>query len=191
MRFRKWPPASVRIWGVRIVRTSFTIKMKTLITSLFIATLTITAFAEDKSALGLAERRALSDYQEKVYPELLKEVHAAAGFEVPLDVKWEAIARVGEADKYMDEGYWTKIFFKPLAGALSGISQDDMGKEALKAKLKQIVITFDEATAPASNYPNGVTFDGGILTINFTPYSNVDDVQPRIEAIRSVMEPKL
>jgi hypothetical protein len=166
--------------------------MKHIIVSLVVLTTAVSAFAEDAApALGLAERRAVKEYQEKVFPDLLKEIQKSAGFEVPVEVKWEVIAKPGESANYLTEDYWTNIFFKPLSTALADITKDDMGKEALKSKLKQIIVTFDEATAPASNYANGITFEAGVLTINFRPYSNAADVKQRVDALRAVIEPKL
>ena len=66
-----------------------------------------------------------------------------------------------------------------------------MGAESLKSKLKKVVVTYDESTAPASNYPNGVKFENGTLTINFMPFSNSGDVEPRSKAIAAGLEAKL
>lgn len=141
--------------------------------------------------LGLAERRALKAYQDGKYPELLKEIRAAAGFELEVEVVWETIAKLGQAESYGEPGYWTDIYFVPLAKALARIGQDEMGKTALQAGLKKVVVRLDEASAPASNYPNGLTFEGGTLTINWHPYSNTDDVDERVDALVKTMEPKL
>ncbi len=72
--------------------------------------------------------------------------------------------------------------------ALKAITADDIGKEALKAGLKKVVITFDESTAPASNYETGLKLTDGVLTMNFTPWSNEDDLKRRAEAIQKVVE---
>lgn len=146
--------------------------------------------AED-AKLGLAERRAIKAYQDSTYPGLKKAIDQAAGFEPAMDVRWETIARPGEAENYKEDAYWTNIYFKPVADALRTISADQMGKDALQKSLKKIVVTYDEATAPASNYPNGVKFDGGTLTINFRPFSNSDDTKDRTDAIRKALEEKL
>ena len=53
------------------------------------------------------------------------------------------------------------------------------------------MITYDQATAPASNYPNGISFEGGTLTINFTPFSNSADTEERTKAIKGGLEAKL
>lgn len=148
------------------------------------------------SSLGLAERRGIKKYQDETYPALLSAIRAAAGTELEVDVKWDVIAGAGQAVSYSEPWYWTQIYFEPLAAALAQVGRDDMGKEALKKGLKKVVVTHDAATAPASNYPNGLSFEGGVLTINFTPGANAGDkdstdFKARVEAIVGALEPKL
>jgi hypothetical protein len=75
--------------------------------------------------------------------------------------------------------------------ALKKITADDMGKQALKSNLKKVVVTYNKDTAPASNYATGLNFESGTLTINFQPYSNVDDIAPRPDAIQKLLESEL
>ncbi len=147
--------------------------------------------AQEVSSLALPERRALKEYQEKKLPELQKSINAAAKFDVSMEVQWGAIAQKDQGDRYMEDDYFTNVYFVPLANALKQITSDAMGAEALKTRLKKVVVTFDEATAPASNYPNGVKFENGTLTINFMPFSNSGDVEARSKAIASGLEAKL
>lgn len=147
--------------------------------------------AQDAASLALPERRALKEYQEKKLPDLQKNINAAAKFDVPMEIQWGAIARKDEGNSYMEDDYFTNIYFVPLANALKQVTSDAMGADALKAKLKKVVITYDQSTAPASNYPNGVKFENGTLTINFTPFSNSGDVEPRTKAIAAGLESKL
>ena len=149
------------------------------------------SFAQDSHSLGLAERRAIKEYQEKTFPGLQAQITQAAGFEVPLEVQWDAIAQPGEAEKYASEDYFTNIYFTPLVDALRKITADDMGKQALKSNLKKVVITYNKGTAPASNYANGINFDSGTLTINFQPYANAGDIAARADAIQKLLESKL
>jgi hypothetical protein len=144
-----------------------------------------------QDALPLAERRALKAYQDDVFPGQLAAIRQAAGFELAVEVKWEAVARPGQADRFSREGHFTKVYFVPLTDALKGVASDAMGRDALKARLRQVVITYDKATAPISNYPNGLAFADGVLTINFEPGVNENDVKDRAKAIRDLLESKL
>ena len=147
--------------------------------------------AQDASSLALPERRALKEYQEKKPPELQKDINAAAKFDVPLDVQWGAIARKDQGASYMQDDYFTNIYFVPLANALKQVTSDAMGAEALKAKLKKVVITYDESTLYPSDYEKDVKFENGTLTINFAPYTNSYQVEERAKAIASGLESKL
>jgi hypothetical protein len=154
-----------------------------------------TAMSQE-AKLGLAERRAIKEYQDKKFPSVEKSIHDAAHYDVKLDVQWEKIARVGEADRYMLDEYWGQTIFQPLTAALKSVASDDMGRDALKKALKKIVVTYNPDTAPASNWPNGLTFEKGTLTINFAPYSNVGDetssnFKERVKAIKDLLESKL
>jgi hypothetical protein len=142
-------------------------------------------------AQGLAERRAIKEYQETKYPALKTQIDSAAGFEAPISVDWEKIALAGDAENYMSDGYLTNIFFIPLIAAFKEVTADAMGKTALKEKLKGITLTYDSETAPSSNYANGLTFENGMLTVNFKPWSNSDDIKERTEAIRTLLETNL
>jgi hypothetical protein len=149
-----------------------------------------------ETKLGLAERRAIKAYQDQKFPSVEKAIHDAAHYAVKLDVHWEKIARTGEADYYASDEYWGQTVFQPLTAALKSVASDDMGRDALKKELKTIVITYNPDTAPASNYPNGLTFENGTLTINFAPYSNAGDetsynFQDRVKAIRELLESNL
>lgn len=150
----------------------------------------------DAHAQGLAERRAIKEYQDTKFPDLKKQIDSAAGFEVKVTVHWDKLAIPGQAEHYLKDEYISDIFFYPLIEALKGVTKDEMGKSALKDKLKEIVITYDPATAPASNYKDGWKFDGSVLTINYQPWTNSDgrdgtNFKERVEAIRGNLEEKL
>lgn len=164
--------------------------MKKIFTIVLVMGLSSIVIAQE-AKLGLAERRALKDYQDNIFPAIKKSLLDAVTFDVPLDIKWEQLAQPGEADRYKEDDYWGKTIFTPLTNAILTITADKEGKDALKAKLKKIVIMFDENTAPASAYSNGVKFEGGVLTINFRPYSNVSDVKERADAIQKLLEDNL
>ncbi len=155
--------------------------------------LMLTATAAFAAQGGLAERRAMTAYQEAKYPEQLKAIQTAAGFEVPVEVQWDGLMLEDQAENFQEPWYLTDVYFSPLAGALKKVTADDMGKSALKAGLKKIVIRYDEATAPASSYTDGLTFEGGVLTLNYKPGANgsPDQAELRAEAIQKFLESKL
>ena len=60
--------------------------------------------------MGLTERRAAKDFQDKHYPQLLAEIKAVAG-DVPVEVMWEELAEAGYSHLYNDS--WPELYFKP------------------------------------------------------------------------------
>lgn len=132
--------------------------------------------------MGLAERRAAKNFQDETYPKLKAEIDAAAGFETNLEIDWTSLATDDMAHLY--EECWPKVYFRPLVDAFTAVCVDDMGKEALAEGLKQIVIKNEN---DRSN-PNGFTFEGGVLTIDHKPTTNVDDVKDRASAIQKLLE---
>lgn len=160
---------------------------RSLVVGLLAGVTTGAAFADP----SLAERRAIAAYEQGTYAAQLKDIQTAAGFAVPLEVNWNSIALPDQADAYASEDFWTNVFFVPLKQALSSVTADAMGKQALQEKLKKIVVHFDEATAPASDYVAGVNFKEGVLTLNFRPYTNSGDTEARAKAIQSTLEAAL
>ncbi|MDR3055414.1 MAG: hypothetical protein LBU53_08440 [Zoogloeaceae bacterium] len=158
---------------------------------LFISLCAVLFAGSALAAPSLAERRAITAYESGAYAVHLKDIRAAAGFAVPVEVKWDTIAGSGQSDAYGHDDYWTNIYFVPLKKALVSIAIDAMGKKALKEHLKKIVIHYNEATAPSSDYAKGVSFKGGVLTLNFRPFANGSDIDPRAQAIQKVLEDAL
>lgn len=136
--------------------------------------------------MGLAERRAAKKFEDTLYPPLKKQLDAAAHFDVPVDVHWESLAIEERAHLY-DECF-PKVYFQPLIEAFQAICVDDMGREALKAKLKRVVI---RNTADNSSASSMVTFEGGVLTLDHKPTTNVDDVRDRTKSIQQTLEAAL
>jgi hypothetical protein len=144
--------------------------------------------AQAEPTVGLAERRAIAAYRESRYPAQEKAIQEAAGFPVPVEVAWDQLTIPGDATYYADPGYYEKTIFEPLAAGLKDVAKDQMGRDALRQKLKSIRIRYDEKTAPASNYPNGLKFDGTVLDVNWRPFANVADFKDRVEAVIKVLE---
>lgn len=165
------------------------VRIATLFLTAALTTQPIAAFAQSET--GLVERRAISAYQKDKWPAIEKDIQTAAGFPVPIELDIKNLALPGYADSYSSDDYIFKPIVKPLIKALGLVAADDLGRQALKEKLNGIRITFDEATAPSSNYSSGLTFDNGLLVVNWKPFSNADEFDPRVEALTKALESKL
>jgi hypothetical protein len=136
--------------------------------------------------MGLAERRAIKAFQDGKYPGLKKDIDAAAGFEVAVEVDWESLAKEDYAHMY--EEAFPKVYFLPLIDALRDIGSDDLGKQALRANLKKVVL---KNTASHYSPQAAISFEGGVLCVDHCPVTNIDDVRERKEYIVRVMEKAL
>ena len=136
--------------------------------------------------MGLAERRAAKEFETKVFPGWKDKIIGVAQFDVPLEVDWEALAAPDYAHLYAE--CWPKVYFQPLVQALTAVCVDDMGKDALRAALKKIVVT---NRSDNSYGRSAVKFEGGILTIDHLPCSNVDQIDERSDAIQKSLEAAL
>jgi hypothetical protein len=136
--------------------------------------------------MGLAERRAAKEFRDNRYPSLEASIRSAAGFEVPIDIDWDSLAKDDYASSY-DE-FWPKVYFEPLINALQSITRDELGREALAGGLARIVIR-----NTSGNYSPGsaITFESKILAIDHDPASNVDDVKDRTDYLIRTLEKAL
>jgi hypothetical protein len=141
---------------------------------------------------GTAEQRNVAYYRRAVFPGLMKEIEAAAGFPLVVEVDWDAIIIKDEAKNCLEDGYWSDIYFRPLRDALKKITIDDMGREALKAGLQKVVVKYDKK-APSSDLRGGWPFEAGVLTINYKPWTNASKefYKERVKAIQLNLEAKL
>ncbi|MDQ7826935.1 MAG: hypothetical protein RDV48_29320 [Candidatus Eremiobacteraeota bacterium] len=136
--------------------------------------------------MGLQERRAVKKFQDDIFPGLKKKVDEAAAFEVAMEIDWESLGI--EEMTHLYEDSFPKVYFQPLINGFKEICIDDMGKEALRAGLKKVVIC-----NRMGNYSAGsaINFDGGVLTIDHLPTTNIDDVRDRTKAVVEVISKKL
>lgn len=147
--------------------------------------------AWSQQSVGLAERRAIAAYRKSQYPALEKAIQDAAGFPVPVEVAWDQLAIAGDAAYYADADYFGRTIFEPLAAGLQEIGRDEMGRDALRQTLKGIRVRYAEDSAMASNFEQGLKFEGGILDVNWRPFANTADFQPRVDAVVGVLEKNL
>jgi hypothetical protein len=136
--------------------------------------------------MALVERRAVQEFQERYYPALLKKIHAAAGYPVPVEVKWDTLAIDKESDKY--NTHWPDMYFEPLVAGLGRINKDDMGRAAIKEGIKKIVIQNESNN---KNPDRWAVLKDGVLTLDHLPHTNVQDRVLRGDKLGTMLEGKL
>lgn len=165
------------------------LRRRVLQTAAFILLSTTCVQAQEK--IGLAERRAIASYQQERFPALEKAIQDAAGFPVTVEVVWDQLTVPGDAKYYSEDGYFGKTIFEPIAAGLREVGKDQMGRDALKQKLKTIRVRYDEKTAVASNYEKGLKFEAGTLDVNWRPFANVDNFKERVTALVQTLDKNL
>lgn len=135
--------------------------------------------------MGLAERRAVDEYKKGPFVAYEKTIKAIIQDKASLTVEWDSLAAPEYGHLYAE--CFGPVYFDPLIAALESIARDDMGKEALAASLKAIVIK----NSDEFHNSYGFSFASGTLTINHKPCTNVDAVAERTKAITELLEKNL
>jgi len=128
--------------------------------------------------MGLAEKRAIKEFQDTIYPGLTKELHDVCGFAVDIEIQWETVTQDGMGHMFNES--LTKVYFQPVIEAMKEICVDDMGREALKDGLKKLVFCNTKGTYLASE---AISFEGGVLQVDHEPYSNLNHLDERRKRI--------
>lgn len=136
--------------------------------------------------MGLQEKRAIAAFQEKEFVNLIKELNTAAGYEPEIAVNWDTLA-IEDYGHLYDEGF-TKVYFEPLINALKEITADDLGKEALKETLQKIIIKNGNNFGSAKS---AYSFADGVLTIDHSPITNINDVAERTKYLVQFLSAKM
>jgi hypothetical protein len=136
--------------------------------------------------MGLAQKRIMAEYQEKKYPEWKKKLDDAAGFDLPIEVKWETLSDDSRDNKDLYFECFDKVYFKPLIVTIKAICADDMGKTAFREHVKKIIIDGSDGHSYSKT-----TFDKGVLYIKHKPFTNVDEEKDRATGWQKMIEAKL
>jgi hypothetical protein len=136
--------------------------------------------------MGLAERRAIKDFEDNHYPALKAQIDQTVGTEVELVADWEAIVAVSglRVEKYTE--FLSGVFLIPIHKAFEQICSDDMGKEALGSALKKIELMNSDTHLES----RGKKFENGVLTID-QKLTNVDAQYDRVKSIVAILEAAL
>jgi hypothetical protein len=102
--------------------------------------------------MGLNERRKIKELQDTTFPGRVKEIEEICGKAIPYEVDWDSLADDAEGLNFIDN-----VSCHRLNMALRVISQDQMGKDALKDGLKLIKLkNVKDKSAMKLAFDNGV-----------------------------------
>ena len=136
--------------------------------------------------MGLAERRVAAAYQKDKFPAWKQKLNEIAGYELAFEVTWDELVKEGFLDSYPNTIDYN--FFMPLEAALKSITADDLGRDALKAKIKGVRITSVRGWSSLE-----VKVEGDRLLLDADPSYNRDDsaVSDYAQRITSTLESAL
>jgi hypothetical protein len=136
--------------------------------------------------VNLAERRVATEFESNTYPALKARIEEAAGFPVPIEVKWDTLAAPGESHLWA-EG-WPQVYFEPLIECLNQVCRDDLGREAIRAKLHKIVVQNTKGCIYGDCW---ASFHDDVLTLDHESVTNIADSEQRKAGLIAVLESAL
>jgi hypothetical protein len=105
--------------------------------------------------MGLAEKRWAADKKKTDEAAFKSQVFGTLGFDCAIEIDWDGFSQnLDEVQYITNEQYGLANLVK----ALSTVTADDIGKEAIKGALKKIVIT------PVKAEDTSFTFEDGTIT---------------------------
>lgn len=105
--------------------------------------------------MGLAEKRWAADKKKTDEAAFVSTISATLGFAIPVEIDWDGFSNALDDAQYITHDSYG---LPNLVKALTTITADDLGKEAIKDALKKIVI------APGTSDDTSFTFSGGVIT---------------------------
>ena len=87
--------------------------------------------------MGLVEKRLAETLKTTIVPQFELKLQQVAGYLIQVNIDWVSLTAFDSYPLSRLENY----VFSDIEGAIKKICKDDMGKEALKEKLKAIHIT--------------------------------------------------
>lgn len=128
--------------------------------------------------MGLAEKRWAAEKKKTDQAAFASQVKSTLGFEVPIEIDWDGFSEDLDDVQYIThESYGLPNLVK----ALSTITVDDLGKEAIKGALKKIQISRAKPDDAAFSFENGVINWKAYFGSSSTGYIYADAMQKKLE----------
>lgn len=106
--------------------------------------------------MGLSERRAIEGVKSGIFNTFVTEVRNIVGYDLSLDVDWASVENHRECVWFVENNNLQSVWFDNLLAVLKSVVADEMGRNALKQKLKSVIFI---------NAEGYMTFDNGVFTI--------------------------
>src|ERR1051325_139962 len=128
--------------------------------------------------MGLAEKRWAADKKKTDEQAFVSQVNATLGFTVPIEIDWEGFSTNLDEAQYITHDTYG---LPNLVRALSKITIDDLGKQAIKDGLKKIVILSAKSDDTSFTFEQGVINWKAYFGSSSSGYIYADAMQKKIE----------
>lgn len=126
--------------------------------------------------MGLAERRAVQTVKDTDYKSFEASTKAICGYDLKLNFDWAALENHKECGWICENKKYNGYMFEKVTEALTKICADEMGKTAMREKIKEINMV------PTTGE---LTFAAGVFTIHNDLTGNgawgADQIQEKLE----------
>ncbi len=137
--------------------------------------------------MGLAEKRAMNEFQENEWPKMLARMKAAAGYELEIVPMWDTLVpHEKNAPKYTH--YFEQFFVLPIENAFKDFSKDSFTKKAVESGIKKITISNTKGNYFSTGY---VTITLPEVNLEWDLWTNVDRLDERTKTIKEAIEKAL
>ncbi|HEY0252826.1 MAG TPA: hypothetical protein VGC41_14925 [Kofleriaceae bacterium] len=129
--------------------------------------------------MGLAEKRWAADKKKNDEPAFASQVSSTLGFPVKLEIDWDGFSTdLTDAQYINHDNYGLPNLIK----ALSTITADDIGKQAIKGALKKIVVEPGTADDTSFSFEDGTITWKAYFGSSSNGYIYADAMQKKLES---------
>jgi len=128
--------------------------------------------------MGLNEKRWAAEKKKTDEPAFVSQINSTLGFQIPVEIDWDSFSTDLNDSQYIThESYGLPNLVK----ALSTITADDIGKEAIKGALKKIAISFAKPDDASFTFDQGVITWKAYFGSSSSGYIYADAMQKKLE----------
>lgn len=137
--------------------------------------------------MGLAEKKAIHDFQTNNWPAMLERIKAAAGYELEVAPQWDTLMpHEKNAPKYAH--FFEQFFVLPIENCFKEFAKEDFTKKAVSEGIKKITLSNTKNNYYSTGY---VTVNGSEVNLEWDLWTNVDRVDERTKTLKTAIEKAL
>lgn len=137
--------------------------------------------------MGLAEKKAVHDFQTNEWPKMAERIKAAAGYDLEVVPLWEhLVPHEKNAPRYAY--FFEQIFVIPIENCFKEFAKDNFTKEAVSKGIKKITLSNTKNIYSETQW---LTMNPPEINLEWDIWTNVDRVQGRTESLKKAIEKAL